>query len=241
MAMQSGLPSLQDFKNYAVNRAGEAEVVRQSLYDYQLYATAGATVLTFFANPQGAGVTSSIGGTVGAVKTIHDTNMELAGQLPNPKGFLMESIEVDFYPGASAVANTFTLPTIYVFLAVAASAFVPGMAANDVHNIYSTGELQFFIGSKAYLDEAPLKRFPPKAQMVLDGSTVASNSATTGEAGAVSYKAGGRPYFMKPPVSIMATQNFKVTLNWPGVVATPSGFNGRIGVILDGYLFRNSQ
>jgi hypothetical protein len=240
MARNNGTPTLADFQRYQVNRQGEAEVIRQSLYDYQVYATAGATILNFFQNPQGAGKTSSSGAVAGSAKTIADTNLELAGQLPNPKGFLMESIEVDFYPGSVATADTFTIQVISSFLAVAAQTFIPGAAANDVNAVYSGGELQFFIGSKPYLDEAPLKRFPPKAQFVVDAA-MASNSATTGEVGTISVKAGGRPYFMQPPVSIMATQNFKVSLNWPVAIATPSGFNGRIGVILDGYLFRNSQ
>ena len=46
---------------------------------------------------------------------------------------------------------------------------------------------------------------------------------------------------MEPPVSLFSGQNFTVSLNWPAVVATPSGFNARLGVILDGYQFRNSQ
>jgi hypothetical protein len=37
------------------------------------------------------------------------------------------------------------------------------------------------------------------------------------------------------------TQNFNVTLNFPTAVATPSGQNARIGVVLDGLLYRLSQ
>jgi hypothetical protein len=39
----------------------------------------------------------------------------------------------------------------------------------------------------------------------------------------------------------MATQNFNITQNWPAALATPSGFNGRVGIKLDGLLYRNSQ
>jgi hypothetical protein len=35
--------------------------------------------------------------------------------------------------------------------------------------------------------------------------------------------------------------NFEVLIRYPAAVATPSGFNGRIGVILDGYFMRASQ
>ena len=83
-------------------------------------------------------------------------------------------------------------------------------------------------------------RFPPKAQLTLDAA-IASNSATVGESAAVSAKISGRPYMVEPPIYLENNQNFVVQLNWPGAVATPSGFNARVGVILDGYLYRNSQ
>ena len=231
------IPSLADLNRFAVNRAG-AEGIRQSLYDHLLYPTAGIAQLNFFATPQGQGVATALGAAVGSNKTIADTNMELASQLPAGKNFLMTSIEVAFYAGLSNVANTYTPAVPAVFAANAAAAVAAQI--NDVATFYQSGSLRLFIGSKAYLEEAPLVRFPPKTQFSLD-SSVASNSAITGEVAMVSSKVSGRPYMIEPPIKLDNSQNFNVQLNWPAVVATPSGFNGRVGVILDGYLYRNSQ
>jgi hypothetical protein len=42
-------------------------------------------------------------------------------------------------------------------------------------------------------------------------------------------------------MTLVPAQNFAVNLLWPGVVATPSGFNGRVIVRLDGYFARSTQ
>jgi hypothetical protein len=231
------IPTLQQLALYKVNRQG-AEGIRQSLYDHLLYPTAGQNQLNFFALPMGQGVTSALGGVVGTTKTVADTNMDNAGMLPAGKSFLINSIEVPFYAGTVNTANTFTPSVPSVFAAVAAAA-VAGQV-NDVATFYLSGSLKLFIGSKTYLEEAPLMRFPPKTQLTLDAA-VASNSATTAELALASAKISGRPYLVEPPIYLENNQNFVVQLNWPGVVATPSGFNGRVGVILDGYLYRNSQ
>lgn len=223
---------------YKVNRQGQAEVVRQRVYDFQLYPTAGQAQLTFFALPIGQGITSSLGAAVGAAKTYADTNMESAGQFARPKSYLCESIEIVLEPGSSAAANTFAHQPPNQFAAVAAAALLQQVA--DVNIIRISGWLEFYIGSKTYLWEAPLGSFPPKARLELDAA-IASNSATTAEAAAVYAKWGGRPYYLDPPITLESLQNFAVYLKWPGVVATPSGFNARIGVVFDGVLYRLSQ
>jgi hypothetical protein len=225
---------------YAVNRPGQFEGVRQSLYDFQIYPTAGLTQFTFFALPQGQGVSSHTGNAAN-VKGLWDTNMEQAGSLPNPKSFLVESIELFFEPGSVATAATFTTQVVFSFVAVPTNQVpISAGAVNDIEIIRRSGFLQFFIGSKAYLQEAPLGRFPPKTQLTLDAA-VASNSATTGAIAATSGKMTGRPYFLNPPVFLAPTQNFNVTINFPVAIATPSGFNARMGVVLDGFLYRQSQ
>lgn len=232
-----GIPSLLELSKYSVNRAG-IEGLRQSLYDHLLYPTAGINQLNFFQNPSGAGIATALGAAVGSAKTIADTNMDSPGMLPAGKSFLITSVEVCYYAGLSAAANTFLPALPSVFAAVAAAA-VAGQI-NDVATFYLSGSLRLFIGSKAALEEAPLLRFPPKTQLTFD-SAMASNSATTAEIAAVSGKVSGRPYIMEPPIYLENNQNFVVQLNWPAVVATPSGFNARVGVILDGYTYRNSQ
>jgi hypothetical protein len=231
------IPSLATLSKFKVNRAG-AEGIRQSLYDNMLYPTAGQNQLNFFALPQGQGVATGLGAVVGSAKTIADTNLDSAGMLPAGKSFLITSVEVPIYAGLSAAANTFTPAVPAVFAAAAAVAV--GAQINDIATLYLSGSLKLFIGSKTYLEEAPLLRFPPKTQLTFDNA-IASNSATVGEVGAFSAKISGRPYMVEPPIYLENNQNFVVQLNWPGVVATPSGFNARVGIILDGYLYRNSQ
>lgn len=236
MANNGGLRALS---NYQVNRPGMVEKVRQRLYDSLIYNTAGSTRLDFFQTPQGAGVTSALGAAVAGVKNIADTNMELAGQLPAYKNYLLESIEVAIYPGTNTTANQFTaMQAAARFIASPATAFQP--QSNDVSIIANSGTLTFFIGSKTYLQESPLNAFPPKAKLGLQAA-IGFNGATTGAALFDWPQAVGRPYFVQPQITIPSNQNFRVSLEWPGVVATPSGFNARIMVILDGYMFRNSQ
>ena len=69
----------------------------------------------------------------------------------------------------------------------------------------------------------------------------ASNSATVGQVSQVLAKASGRPYYIDPEISLQPAVNFEVKLSWPAAVANPSGFNARVGVLLDGYFMRASQ
>lgn len=218
MAQPKGVPSLQDLEKYNVNRAGEFEAVRQSLYDFQTYAQAGQTSLTFFQLPVGQGG-----------KTLADTNLELAGQLPNPKMHLVQSIEVLFYPSVVPSRGP---------IADEASIFI-----NDVYIVSKSGWLEFFIGSKSYLREAPIGRFPPKTK--LEGFSAIATSLTAGAAtqSRDGYAAfSGRPYMVDPWILLKPTQNFNVTLNWPAAVALNAADTAaRIGIALDGVLYRNSQ
>jgi len=232
------MPTAADFQSFRVTNPGQSEIVRQRLYDYQFYATAGLAQMSFFSTPIGQGVTSAQGAVVGSGKTQWDTNMNLGGQLPSGTAYLAESIEVLFFPGSVATANTYTPANISVFAAVAAAAVMG--AANDVNTFYQSGMLEFNILQKNYVRETPLIAFPPKAQLDYSGA-VGNNSATTSEVGSSITKAAGRPYYLEPQISLQPAVNFEVLLKWPAAIATPSGFNARVGVILDGYIMRASQ
>lgn len=232
------IPTAADFNSRRVTNPSQSEVVRQRLYDYQLYPTAGSTQFAFFQQPIGQGVTSALGGTVGSGKTQWDTNMELGGTLPSGKAFLIESIEVVFFPGSVSTANTYT-PIKPLEFNATASATVGGQLA-DVNSVYQSGMLELNILSKNYLRETPLIAFPPKTQFNLDVG-IASNSATTAVNVAENMRAAGRPYYIDPTIALQPAVNFEVLIRFPSAVATPSGFNGRIGVILDGYFMRASQ
>ena len=236
--LDNEIPSGADFDAGRVTRSDLAEAFRNRLYDYQLYPTAGVAQMSFFAQAKGAGITTALGSVVGSAKTDHDTNLEIGNTLPSGKQFLIESIEVLFLPGSVATANTYTIAAIALFAGVAAAALAAQL--NDVNSFYQSGLLELNILSKNYLREAPLLAFPPKAHLDLSAA-IASNSATTGEVAAVFGKGAGRPYYLTPRLTLQPAINFEVLLKWPAPVATPSGFNARVGVLLDGFFGRASQ
>lgn len=232
------LPTAADFNARRVTNPNQSEIVRQRFYDYQLYATAGTTQLTFFSAPVGQGLTTALGGTAGTAKTLWDTNLELPNTLPSGKAFMIESIEVLFFPGSVSTANTYTIASPALFNATASAAVQSQLA--DVNSFYQSGMLELNILSKNYLRETPMIAFPPKANFNLDAA-LASNSATTALNGAVNMRAAGRPYYLEPTIALQPAVNFEVVIRYPAAVATPSGFNARVGVILDGYFMRASQ
>lgn len=231
-------PTAADFQAARVTNPGQSEVISQRLYDYQLLAGAGSQQLSFFQQPIGQGVTTALGGVVGSAKTQWDTNMSLGGQLPSGMQYLVESIEVKFWPGSVSTANTFTPATASIFAAVAAAALV--QPADDVLKFYQSGMLELNVLQKNYVRETPLDCFAPKARVETNGQ-IASNSATTSTIGQSITNAVGRPYYVEPRVLLQPAMNFELLLKWPAAVAAPSGFNARVGVILDGYLMRSSQ
>lgn len=217
------IPNYAQLSQYNVNRPGW-EGIRQTLYDFTTYAAAGQPQLSFFALPIGQGG-----------KTLSDTNMVLAGQLPANQEFLVQSIEIKFLPLVPAPSAS----------TVDAAVGVPALATqlNDSYLVSRTGNLVFVIGSKPYLQEAPLGRFPPKTNFEFDAAvalatTVAADSV---EARMAFPRWTGRPYLLSPAeLRLVSTQNFSITCNWPeGVQAISNA--ARIGVILDGILYRRSQ
>jgi hypothetical protein len=215
------VPSRAQLSKYSVNRPGW-EAIRQSLYDFQVYASAGQSQLTFFALPVGQGS-----------KTASDTNMTLAGQLPKNQEFLIQSIEVFFSP---------TTPTVAAQMPGAFGAQAIAQIINDSYIVGRAGNLLLTIGSKPYLQESPLGRFPQKAAFSVDGA--AADTSTAGANLQTRMAFGqwrGRPYMLDPaPLLLPENQNFSVSLNWPeGVQAITNP--GRVGVILDGILYRRSQ
>lgn len=201
---------------YAVNRRGQWEVIRNSLYHFQSYALAGQSSLTFFQDPNGSGG-----------RTFADTNMEAAGVLPSPQRFLILGMEV-YFSSAEFPSEAPKAPDV-------------DNQVNDVFEVVTgSAWLELTIGSKPYLREAPLLRMPPSAFMT--GFAGLSDSTTAGASGfsRTSYaSAAGEPYRIDPPLMLEATQNFKVTLNFPTSIGISAAT--RIGVVMPGLLMRQSQ
>lgn len=219
----ANFPSFEQLDNWSVNRSGDYEVIHQSLYDFQTYAQAGQTSLNFFALPKGQ-----------SGKTIADTNLTNAGVLPAPIHFVVQSIEVYFIPAPLPV--TVTTAADLVPLA-------PDFT-NDAFEVWESGSLDFVIGSKSYLQEAPIGRFPQKTRLDVDTSSALQvKQAIAADQQwrlASDYAAfAGRPYWIDPWLLLVPTQNFSVELIWPTAVAISAA--ARIGVVMDGLLYRLSQ
>ena len=126
--------------------------------------------------------------------------------------------------------------------AALANSLPPLQAANDATTYYNAGWFVLFIGSKEFLVEAPLGKFPPKVRIDVQSSLAADGPlAVPTQLSVIRAQPGGRPYFVQPQITIPSGQNFSVTVNFPGLVPLPSGFNARVGCELYGFLYRNSQ
>lgn len=212
----NSVPTVDDLTKYSVNRGGQFEVIGSSLYDYTTYAAAGQTELNFFQTPQGQGS-----------KTLADTNMEAAGSLPAPKNFLVTSLEVNFWPGVNPAE----------FGAQDAADYI-----NDVWTVAKSGYLEFYIGSKNYIQEGPVGVFPAANGLVVAAALADQTTIAAASQSRIGYaNMGGKPYVLPSPIALVSNQNFRVSLKWPTAVALPSTQIGRIGVRLRGYLYRLSQ
>jgi hypothetical protein len=210
-------PKLTDLTGFDVNRAGQYEAIRSSLYDFQTYLVGGQASLTFYQAPVGQ-----------AGKTLEDTNMQSAGQLPQPQYFLVQNIQVYFYPGTDPSVGGLDPQSTQV-------SFI-----NDVWTLMKSGWLEFFIGSKNYVQEGPIGRFPPRNGLIVSSSLSDTTTSAAAQECAVGYaNFGGAPYSLQPNILLTPNQNFNVKLNWPA--ALPIAVEGRIGVVMEGLLYRLSQ
>lgn len=215
----NNIPTLQDLQKFVVNREGW-EVIKQSFYDSAAYPTTGVSTLTFFQLPVGQ-----------SSKTQSDTNMTLAGQLPANQGFLIEGIEILFEPST---------PTVAASMPAAQGAEAAATGINDAYIFYRSGNLNLTIGSKPYLQEGPLMKFPPSANFNVSGALSAINAAT-GQGRIAFGKAQGRPYALgSAPIFLTSNQNFSVTLAWPEGLQTVTSA-AKVFVSLFGLLYRRSQ
>lgn len=212
-------PSLPALQGYSVNREGQHEVIWQPQYDYQSYPMAGATQITFFQSPVGAGGL-----------TLADTSMRASGQFPSPQEFLITGIQVVFTPGGA-------------FAQAAAAVGAAQENWNDVGDVMlGNAYLELFVGSKAYLDDGPLAKFAQQFRLggVADGKAALDAQAAPASINSfVDYAVHCGRYYSITPIKIPRNQNFNVTLNFPAAIAVAVA--GTIGVILDGFLYRLSQ
>lgn len=224
---QPQVANMSDISNFSVNW-NQWEFITQSLYDSIAYPAAGLASAAFFQTPIGQGT-----GFGGGAKSLSDTNMQLAGQLPAGQMFLISSVEVMFQP---------TTPTVTAGMPAAFGAQAAAVQVNDSYIFGRSGNVVLNILSKNYLSEAPVGNLPPSSDFTLnaalaDGTTLAATSQSRIAFG--NYE--GDNYILAPNnLLLVSNQNFKVTLAWPeGLQAITNP--ARIFVRLNGMQARLAQ
>ena len=241
-ALPAEYPDITQFVTHLGIDPTSLELIEMPLFQYLVYPTAGLTNMRFFGTGIGQGVSSASPGNAGNALALSDTNLQgPGGQLPSPQMYYITGIQVVCDPGSSAATNTtFALQPPGNFLAVPTAAGLPQAGEADVNAILSTGSLQLNISNKPYYQDAPLYMMPPSAYLHLEAA-LASNSATTGAVLKAKLASRGVLRKINPGIGIASSMNFDVTLTWPVAVATPSGFNARLGVRFDGFQIRAAQ
>lgn len=179
------------------------EIISQPLYD--TVAIQNVTTATLFSAP------------VSGTKTIADTNMRLAGQLPRPYLFHVNSIAVNFHLTATTSS----------------------IAIAEARELVQNGALSLVVGAKTALEV-------PVAWLVagygFQALELQASTATGAAAAPVWANNGLAGHIYKWPIKyrivIDENENFAVTLNYRD--ATPNSANS-VQVVLDGHLIRGIQ
>jgi hypothetical protein len=219
-------PDLATFAKYGVNVQGVTDVIWQPMYDHLPYAAAGVSSLEFFQVQRGQGTTSAPGAS--GAKSLSDTNMTLAGQLPQPQSHLTLGISFRFYPGMNPGEGPVTNANA-------------GRFFNDVWSVFKAGAVQFIVGEKPRIQESPLGKMGSQVRL---GGNVAMSDQTTAAAtlfSQVDYAYIASPIYRIAASAIPWGQNFKVVVDFPALVPLPSTVAGRIGCDLHGWLARAAQ
>lgn len=204
------------FSNNRVNLPDTIETIWEPLYDSVTYPAAGATSLTFFQEQIGK-----------AGKTLKDTNMDLDGQLPKGKAFLVTGIQLAFYSGLdSDMAHDGDFP-------------LDPNVTSDVRTFTENGHLIFRIQSKDYLRQAPLGKFPPVERLTVSSSLGGDNPAGDTKLTSIEYAAPCGREFSINGVLLESNQNFSIELR--DLPALPSAQDGKIVCTLNGFIARNAQ
>jgi hypothetical protein len=193
--------------SYVQFRGQKREIISQPLWDTVSVAAATATSqATFYTIPRGGA----------AGKTLEDSNMTLAGQLPRPQVYYVKAVSFAVkatVPAATSIPNSET----------------------DFAEILD-GVAQFVVGAKTML-EAPLYWFVAgfgiNVQQLDAGAAVRAVNLTNG--------LQGMPYrwFLKHRIMIDENENFRIDCSWE------TAFNSAVAVdlvmVLDGELIRSIQ
>jgi hypothetical protein len=192
------------------------DVIIEPRYDTVTILAAGALNLTYFALPIGQGATNFGAATV--TKSLADTNMDLAGQLPAGYNFFITGFRVQ---------PAFTMTNI------------------DATTWSAGGVFTFTIGSKPFL-RVPIDTIP--AGVGPFGTFGTAGLAAAGGMTSHGWPALSNGYVIaRKPLELAQTQNFQVVLSWVTVKPVTSVVVGQaaaglpVRVYMDGWLKRIVQ
>jgi hypothetical protein len=204
-----------NFSNYVVTYGNALEFIADTLYDTQTYAAAGQTSLSYFQ-------------TASTPQTIANTNMPLAGQLPDRQGFLIMSIRCYpiTQPASSARAASGTTPQ-------------PG-AIKDFMTMIAGGVVTFNFLNKNY-GSFPLWLLPAGGGAF---PFFALEGATADPGGFVDFANNGIPdardiYVLEQPLFLPPQTKIGVTANWNAIATI--NVNTPIKILFDGLMVRPVQ
>ena len=220
-------------QTHRVGVPGTKDVIWNPLFDFTAYPSAGSTLITFYANQQGQG-TSTTPGAGAVAKLPTDTNLTINNQLTLGNEFYVIGSESLFYPGVSNAALPLTV--------LPGRANVPttvGIFVNDVWSVGNGGIKTLKIGTdRIYIQDGPLMMFPPTTRLALQAALAGNDITTAGQE--IAYASwSGEPYSVVP-IYIQSNQQFTMTIAFPVLIPTNSGQIGRIGDRLRGYLIRQA-
>ncbi len=172
----------------------------QPLYDRLAYVSGTTTTLRFFTAPQAG------------AKTLVDTNMTLAGELPQPQSFRCYAIGLILGDGATATEE---------------------MNYLDVMSLLHEASFRLHVGEKDKIVGNGI--FFPGGVGVAPVCTGAVATLQAGQSGVADPRA---MFTLSKPVPIGVSINFFVELQWPAGAVTLVRGNCKIMVVLHGELTR---
>lgn len=203
-----------NFSNYVVTYGNALEFIADTLYDTQTYAAAGQTSLSFFQ-------------TASTPATIGNTNMALAGQLPDRQGFLIMSIRC--YPVMTPFSN-----------ARHASGGPQAGSTTDLITIISNGVVTFNFLNKNY-GSFPLWLLPAGGGPL---SIMTAEGATADPGGFVDFGHNGMPdardiYVLEQPLFLPPQTKIGVVCNWNSLLTLAAAVP--LKLLFDGLMVRPVQ
>lgn len=234
--MVSGAPTLDQVRQYATNLPRSAEVMSQSLYDFQLLPSAGRIVTEFFSTPVGSGTQAFAGFPAPAGKTYADTNMEAPKQLPHGKAFLATSIEAFWRTNfdSSIARRLYSADTATP--ATAPSEIINGDFNNPQNAKF--GVVSFHVENDTVLVESDAYRLGQTRRLGVDGA-VSTNDGSRSAMFGLNTPFSENPWVLDPPIFIPPATNFCV--RWSYIPPLTLVNTYILGIVLNGYLFRFSQ